>query len=595
MTMLMPSGAIAAPKEAAPAPSSYDDAQLKSHPIFLGAADYSLAPIWDRGLLQAVTVTMRFDGDGDGTTVIELPDAFAGQKKMWRHLSHLSVKGAKIDAGTALKAGKPQQATLTLLHSPSAPVEVSYRVHSAYDAAPTDYANGGAVIRPDWFTSFGEALFASIEGREHLRASFTALDWPANWHFTSDLTHDDMPGGLAGDGSVMMTQDDIAESTLLAGPRVEVVTRPITDGTLHFAMLGDFDFSSSEMADELADVISAQRNFWGDGNGPFTVTLYELGWLKNMASAGGTGRSDGFALEATNSFAVDFFTRLIAHEHNHSWVPQQLGEPADTEEAQDYWISEGVNEFYTARTLLHAELWSAEHFVDDLNDMLVAHASSPVRDAPNSRIVADFWNDPNVDKLPYQRGWQFALLLDGMIRQQSGGARDYDGLIAAMRDRWKAAPSNAKPQLRANFIAVADAMKVDVQPLIERYITRAEPIPLESINFGLCGKIEPTKLHEFDPGFDRTKSSDTGRIAGVTPDGPAWKAGLRNGMKRIAYVTHTEGDARAEMAYTIADENGERTIRWFPASNKIFTAPQFIAGPDIETDQCSAILGGRER
>ena len=190
----------------------------------LDAADYTLAPVRDGDRLTALDVTMAFRGDADGETLLELPDAFAGQSELWRNLSDLRVQGAMV-------ASADKKARV-LRHRPGARVTIKYRVHSAYDETPTAYAKGGAIIRPDWLASFGEALFASVDGREQSPATVTFSGWPATWRIVSDLQH----GGL---GRPLM-QGDVVESTLLAGPAVQVVSRPLPNGTLRIGMFGDF-------------------------------------------------------------------------------------------------------------------------------------------------------------------------------------------------------------------------------------------------------------------------------------------------------------------------------------------------------------------
>ena len=541
------------------------------------AADYTLTPVLDGDQLTALDVTMTFRGDADGETRLELPDAFAGQSELWRHLSDLRASGA---TSTGV-----DQAARVLRHSPGARVTVRYRVRSAYDATPTAYAKGGAIVRPDWVASFGEALFASVDGREQSPATVTFSGWPATWRIVSDLQH----GGLGRP----LTEGDVVESTLLAGPTVEVVSRPIPNGTLRLGMFGDFGFSPGELGDRLAGILTAQRRFWGDGAGPFTVTLYGLGPLTNLSSAGGTGRTDAFALEATPDLPLDFFTRLIAHEHDHSWIPRRLGRLPEVDEAADYWLSEGFNEFYTGRTLLSAGLWTPRQFADDLNETLLAFAQSPVRAEPNAVVVRDFWTDDAVQRLPYQRGWLFALLLDGRLRDASGGARSLDSLLRLMRDRWNAAPDGAKPLARDNFFASASAMDLPVADLFDRHIGRGEPIALPADLWGDCATIGTEERATFDAGFDRAESTRTGLIAGVDPNGPAYRAGLRDGMKRVAWVGSQEGDARAPMTYRVADDAGEREVTWLPAGEDLFTAQQARLGPDAESPRCRMVFAGR--
>lgn len=357
-----------------------------------------------------------------------------------------------------------------------------------------------------------------------------------------------------------MTGDDVVESTLLAGPDVQLFERPIPNGTLRLGVQGTFRFDIGAYVDAQARVIAAQRQFWGDADGPYTVTLYALEGVATGSSAGGTGRSDGFALEATPDIDLPILTRILAHEHTHTWIPRRVGKLPKQDEALDYWFSEGVTDFYTGRTLLSTGVWTPAQFADDLNEALARYAGSPARDRPNSASAQEFWTSDDVQQLPYDRGRLFALLVDHQLRAKSGGAVDYDALLGIMRDRWRAAPVDAKPELRPAFVDAAAELGLDVHPLLARYVDAGERILLSNDLFSECATLRTVRLARFEPGFDRAKSSDTGLIQGVVPDSPAARTGLRDGMKRIAYIASQEGDSRVPMAYRVADSSDERVI-----------------------------------
>ena len=267
-------------------------------------ADYTLSPIFDDSELRGLYVTMRFAGDADGETRIELPGDFGGQRKLWQYLSNIEVTGAKIKKARGRDGGDEVR---ILTHRANAPVTVSYRVRSAYREGSTKDDKGGALIRPTWFASFGEALFAGIAERDYAPVRFRMENLPRGWRFASDLQH--------GTAVKPLTQINLVESTLIAGPQVQILERPIRRGTLRFASLGNFEFEAGDLADNIAQIISAQRDFWGDGEGTYTVTLMPLVRLDNYSRIGGTGRTDGFALQASEDADFEEFTRLIAHEH----------------------------------------------------------------------------------------------------------------------------------------------------------------------------------------------------------------------------------------------------------------------------------------
>ncbi len=236
------------------------------------------------------------------------------------------------------------------------------------------------------------------------------------------------------------------------------------------------------------------------------------------------------------------------------------GEPAD------YWFSEGFTEFYTGRTLLGAGLWSLEDYVADLNDKLAAYANSPVRNAPNSRIVEAFWTDSAVETLPYQRGMFLALLWDGRLREAGRG--DLDAVMFDARDRFLRAAAGAKPNAAENVIASYEHVGPDLAPDLKHFVEDGETVLLPTDLFGDCAAVRTTQIATFDPGFDREKSAADGIIAGVDPNGPAYAAGTAQ--------RHEADQARRRHGWRFARAAG-LSDRRFPAVSA--TSPGSRRGP----------------
>lgn len=527
-------------------------------PFFLAGAaparstvEYRLAPVSDGGALSEVAVDIRMRADADGETILELPNEYGGVKQHWRYLSPLVVTGATVSA--------PSPDKRLLRSAANVPLTIRYRVKTAYVADPEAAdANpyNGAIIRPGWFASLGEFLFVTPQGRDAEPATFSWAGWPAQW--TKALSADRHTLNVA----------DLVESSFIAGPDVQLRTRRILGGNLRLASRGGFDWSMDGYADRVARVIDAQRRFWRDRNGDYTVTLFQLTPSVGSSSMGGTGRSHGFVQYASPDSPSDGLFRLIAHEHQHNWIPRQLGTPP-AEAGSAFWFSEGFTDFYTARTLLRAGLWTPQQFADDLNRTLVGIAALPPGNYPNGRIVAQFWSDPSVGQLPYDRGHLFAHLLDWQLRR--AGKAGLDAVMFAMHRRWKAAPANAKPKLTGNLLAVLDSQQFDARPLIAKHIEAGVPVQLPAELFGKCASVVQTSIPVFDVGFDREASAKAGAFAGVDPRGAAYAAGLRDGMKRVARLGGQEGDFRVPLRYRVSDGRSERVVSWLPEGKELLT------------------------
>jgi len=398
-------------------------------------------------------------------------------------------------------------------------------------------------------------------------------NWPSRW--TKIATTEGRP----------VTVDQVVESSLLAGSKVEVRRRPIAGGELRLATRGHFSWSFDHYAEDASKIVNAQRAFWRDQAGDYTVTLFPLAPSPGVSSMGGTGRAFGFVQYASADTDFGSLFRIIAHEHAHTWIPNRLGRSNENTPAEVFWLSEGFTDFYTAESLLRSGLWTPQQFADDLNRTFAGLASSTARNYPNSRIIKEFWTDPAVGQLPYDRGHLFALLLSYELKKKTG--TDLGRLLIEMRDRWVAAPADAKPLLVTNLLQAADEVGFDVRPLIAKYIDDGQTITLPQELFGSCATIQNTSMPVFEWGFDREASAKAGVFTKVDPTSAAYAAGLRNGMKRIARLGGQESDARVPLSYRVRDGSSERVISWLPVGKTSITVQKIVLAPNATLPTCN--------
>jgi predicted metalloprotease with PDZ domain len=548
----------------------------------LGSVDYTLTPEIRSDKLVALDAEIRMDADATGKTVIDLPDKGDGHEGRWRFISDFTVDGATVR--------EEGPSTRVLTSAPGARLTVHYRVHSAYEHDPSgDDGNpyAGAAILPTWFASLGEFVFAAPEGREHAVATFHWGALPKGWIAASDL---DAPGQR-------LTVAEILNSTMLGGDDVKIYSRPIAGGRLRVAMRGTWLFADAALVDDLATVMSAQRRFWGDISGPYFVAVIPLRTSPNHLSVGGTGRFAGFALYGTGNAEEARVRLTLAHEHIHNWIPQKQGRlPDGDQEPSAYWYSEGFTDFYTDRTLLRSGIWASKDFIGHLNEVLRTYGASSVREVPASRIVSDFWTNEAIHSLPYQRGYLLAFIWDARMRRATHGAAGLDQVMFAMRERYVKAPASDKPRVIESFEAAAQAITgIDVRPDIETYATQGAAIRLPEDLFGGCAVVSTVTIPTVDLGFDGAASAAKGVFAGVDPNGPAYRAGLRDGMTRISRQGGNPGDSRVEVVYRVRDPSGaERTISYRPEGKTTVTFQEVVLLPEASARPalCKAPLTG---
>lgn len=538
------------------------------------SVDYRVTPVMEDGALRRLAVEIRFRGEADGVTRLELPSHWAGSKELWKHLSEVRVEGA----AEVTEDGPEARA---IRHAPGAPLVVRYLVNSAYaDDPPGDYEKARPTIRPSWFYAHGEGVFAYPSGAYEAPARFAWIGIPSGWRIASDLDH----LAAARPGRV----SDVHESIMIGAPDLTVVEREVAGAPFRLAMLGRWSFTPEVFAERVARIMAAENAFWGDPGRPFFVAVSPL---QGSGSLNGTGRTDAFAVSGTTNFSLDELSHFLGHEYMHTWIDRELGRAPETNEATEYWLREGFTDFYAARILLRSGVWSLEDFVRDQNEMLTRHAGSPVRTLPNAELAARFWSDSDVDQLPYDRGRMFAAMLDHRLRSRPESRTSLDAVLHAQR---KQAAADASAGLRrtpgALFpVVMRETTGMDIGDLLARYIERGEPIPLPPALYESCATINPVLQSDFHRGFEieATQKAD-GVITGVRADGPAHAAGMRDGMKLVRRELSTVNDPAVEIGYRVTDSGTERLIRYLPAGRERIQVQRVVLAAGLDNARRAA-------
>ncbi|HEX8622051.1 MAG TPA: hypothetical protein VF718_08770 [Allosphingosinicella sp.] len=536
---------------------------------------YKITPALQPDGKRVLDVEMRLRGDSDGETDIFLPSVWAGTSELWRHATQLRISGAKSVGGTY---DHP-----VVRHRPGARLKVRYRIVSAYDEDPGfAYEKARPMVRRDWFFVHGESVFASPGGDIARPARFKWGKLPKGWTVASDLDH------LGGQPTTLA---NLINTVAIGGSNLKIVRRDLRGAPLRVAVLGEWSFTPDQLADTVAPIVAAEDAFWGDRSSPFLIAMAPLGDLPSGLSYTGTGRTDAFSIASTGAFELKQAVRFLAHEYMHSWVPIELGGMPEEDEARDYWFSEGFNDYLASKVLLRAGLWSLAEWAADKNETLLRYGGSPARTVKGEEIAARFWTDPAVQQVSYDRGHLLAAKLDSEIAARAGG-KSLESVLRVQRRKAQDSSELATALFRQ---VLRDETGIDIEADLERYARRGEPLLLPAGLFGDCARLVAERRRAFDRGYDAaaTRNAD-GIIAGVAPDGPAYAAGMRDGMRLVRREAGKVGDSTVEMAYRVADGGVERVIRFLPQGKAEFDVQRLeitAAGPEAEA-LCRARLGG---
>ncbi|MGH7539823.1 MAG: hypothetical protein ACRELC_02370, partial [Gemmatimonadota bacterium] len=516
-------------------------------------------------------VTMTFPGESSGRTRVVLPRDRFGVPDM-----HRFVRDVEVVAGGA-RAPIREDSVVFIEHRPGAEVSVRYTVR--YDSATVGFVAYGPSVSPRHYHFLGSQWMARVGPpdsvrRFEVRVERGSLSGPVAGSFGIG------PGTHAFEASF----DELDWSVIAAGAyredRFACEGRPVAT-LVH----GSFEVPDDTLFAMARKIVCGEREVFADHAQPFySIIITERDRLRAGASF-----LNAFAAFLRPDSDRDQLVGLLAHEMMHVWLPRKLRlvpGPDEKVPAVEFswfhdirydWFHEGFTEYLSRRLLIEVGLVSEEWFVERLNADLERLAIHPYRalsvfgleDAARSQRYSN-WHQ----RLSYLRGAILAFNWDAAIRRSSGGRR---GLIDAVRRLLAAAEEERIP--RPRFERLLEEMGVPAREDVELYALHGRAIPVDSLGMGPGWVLEYRSVPAFEPGFDLVVSLNADTVIGVREGGPAFDAGLRDGMPIVrtenAWRWDEEWRAGRPMIVVVRDGDGERPIEFFAGAGEV-RVPHFV-------------------
>jgi predicted metalloprotease with PDZ domain len=431
--------------------------------------------------------------------------------------------------------------------------------------------NQGTLVRATGFSVRGEDVLLTPQGFEKRMATASLAAVPG-WTTTTSL---DRPAPMA----------RVGDSLFLGGADYRVAARTVDGVAYRLVYPESFSSKATDLLQTASTIMAAQQRFWGTPAKPVYIGLVEL---RNDGNYSGRGLDGGFVLYLGKNADQKAVPRLIAHENLHRWITRAIGGFPATDSDLEAWLHEGFTEAYTARLLVGAGVWSTEDYVDDWNTALARYGASPVRTAPNTRILADRERDFDVNRLPYDRGRLLALKWDRDFRAGTKGRVGLDDVLRAQIVE-AARLDRAGRSLSAGMLFPRIAKRLtalDLSADYARYVDGGEALAVAPDAFGPCIEVVSVTQPVFDRGFDLDATlAAGGRVAGLEPGGPAERAGLKAG-DRIRVDEIPTNDSRVTLSYEVDEGGGQRhTVRYRPEGKASVTFQQLALKPG-QTRSC---------
>lgn len=192
----------------------------------------------------------------------------------------------------------------------------------------------------------------------------------------------------------------------------------ISGKVINFSIYGNFDFTDDEIIDNATKIIKSQREFFND----YKFDHYLISVIENpegnqkMALMGGIALYNSFVVHLTKNISLLQFKLLLAHEHLHNWIGNQI---QNSEERLNYWWSEGFTDYYARVLSFRSGIISFNEFISEVNEILESYYKSLVIVSSNVEINQNFQSNYDFSRLPYLRGFVFALGLNCEMKSKS--------------------------------------------------------------------------------------------------------------------------------------------------------------------------------
>jgi predicted metalloprotease with PDZ domain len=567
-----PLATVRTPDTPPPAAEAAHRLEIRIKPVLAGGEverlDVALQlsePPGERGEPRPLVLSMPEREEDDGGW----PDA----------VEELSVRDAEGTLGLSRQPAKDGAVPWRSDRPPVGAVSVGYRVKLAR-GEPHGFM--GTRAQAGGFEGTGATFLLLPETADtyHVRVSWDLAALGAAARAMSSF-------GAGAETEAQVTMDRLGAAVFMAGP---IGRLSIDDGAARFegAWLGRAGFDPVEGMAWAARVRARERAFFRDtGAAPYGFFLRAVPRLGPTWV--GEGKTGGFLLVVGEELG---FTRparfAIAHELVHDWIGgAEHGLRFDAPEGTAYWFTEGFTVHYTREILLRAGLCTAEEFADDLRERTERYVTSPAREVPNEVIAKRFWEDRDVEKVPYDRGMLYAAEVDAAVRARSGGKRSLDDLMLGLLEKARALgreggtaplPAGAWRDL------VGAELGPEAQARFDAEVVRGEPITPPAGAYGPCFRAVKKQVPRFELGFD-WKSFAGRKIQGLVRGSAAERAGLHEGddlMSQKAVMGAT--DRPVELG--VRRGGAEKKVSFLPRG-KAVEATVWVRDPGVPAARCA--------
>jgi predicted metalloprotease with PDZ domain len=316
-----------------------------------------------------------------------------------------------------------------------------------------------------------------------------------------------------------------------------------------FVITGEGNYDLKQLATDMAKIAEEGYKIFGElpyDDYTFIVNLRGGGGLEHLNSTALQWNRFGFKPETR----YKGFLALVAHEYFHLWNvkrirPDALG-PFDYEN-ENYtkllWVAEGATAYYEGLMLRRAGLITDKEMIDSKANMIEQLQNRPGRfETSLEEASLDAWikyyrqdeNAVNNQVSYYDKGEIVNMMLDIVIRTESGGAKSLDDVMRHLYNEFYKKNKNYTPEDFQKAAEMAAGKSLD--DFFSKYVRGEAEIDFAGIlrPIGLQVTSDESGHSKAYIGADLTEANDRLTIRAIPADTPAYEQGLNTGDQIVA-------------------------------------------------------------
>lgn len=493
---------------------------------------------------KSIDVDLEFKGSSTGETQIMYADKWGGS------VFHEDFSNIKVLNRLAKIETVPEKNVRTIRHKPNEILKIKYTLTQKVPSPNQTYR---VIIQDKYFHLIGQASLITpyVENeKEKYLVTMEFKGFPKTYKFANSFFVNKQKNTFEA------SMFEILYGLYLGGD-FRVFETKINDNPLYLAIRGEWKFKDTDLFETATKIVSYQRDFFNDHD----FDLFLISLIPNeqdCCSSGGTGLTQSFATFASKDVELHRQIKfLLSHELFHTWNGRRI-ERQEPEELV-YWFSEGFTDYYSRLLLLRSNEISLKEYIDDYNQSLFEYFTSPYKNEPNERILKDFWNNYDIEKLPYRRGRILAHRWNEKIKKATKGKSSIDNVLKTLFEeaQSKGTVVSAETLDRLSKPFLKKGIKQD----LKNFVDKGKTIIPGKLDLGTCARLKKVKRGKLEHGYDYKKSYEKMVVAGLKIDSPAYESGLREGDQILA---RNIVPPIKKSSITVLDKEGkQKTFRFF--------------------------------